>query len=166
MRRHFFNALTALSLLLFVAVAALWADSYIEIVEVRYAPRGDDQMYVIRSYWGALRLDYSDPPTSAASAPYFKSHWASVRSDARQYLRPEFRGFGRDRRTGALLVPHWAPLAASAVLPVLWLRSRLALRRRRRMNLCPLCGYDPRASPGRCPECGAEPGAVAVKGAA
>ena len=48
-------------------------------------------------------------------------------------------------------------LAATAALVVLWQRLEHAAElpnRRRRMGLCPACGYDLRASPGRCPECG------------
>jgi hypothetical protein len=53
-----------------------------------------------------------------------------------------------------LQTPYWCPAVGSAVLPMAW----IALRSRRRHGLrggcCPICGYDLRASPERCPECG------------
>lgn len=56
-----------------------------------------------------------------------------------------------------LLVPVWYPLLAFAVAPALWLvrewKHRKA-RQRGASGLCPACGYDLRASPDRCPECG------------
>jgi hypothetical protein len=65
--------------------------------------------------------------------------------------------------TPAGMVPAWVVVAASAPLPLVWLAGRVraavrALRRRRfaRGNFCASCGYDLRASPGRCPECGRE----------
>jgi hypothetical protein len=57
-------------------------------------------------------------------------------------------------------VPFWSLTLATAVLPLfVWLRGR---RRRRRLVkfACAECGYDMRASPGRCPECGTVPAIV------
>jgi hypothetical protein len=51
-------------------------------------------------------------------------------------------------------VPYWAPGAAFAVVPVV--RGVRWTRRRRRFaaGRCRRCGYDLRATPERCPECG------------
>ena len=55
-------------------------------------------------------------------------------------------------------VPHWQATAGSALLPLLaavLLTHKICQRRRRhRLGLCPVCGYDLRATPGGCPECG------------
>lgn len=54
-------------------------------------------------------------------------------------------------------VPFWQPAALLGIVPACWLarvtRQRRQ-RRRARMGLCLRCGYDLRASQGRCPECG------------
>ena len=53
-----------------------------------------------------------------------------------------------------LVVPLWAVALPAAVMPALWVWRRLNARSRRAAGLCPGCGYDLRATPGRCPECG------------
>jgi hypothetical protein len=59
-------------------------------------------------------------------------------------------------------VPHWAVAAVLLVPPAVWLLRHRASRRRLRLGLCPACGYDLRATPGRCPECGTLPGPTGV----
>jgi hypothetical protein len=56
-------------------------------------------------------------------------------------------------RGNVLWVPYWLPAVAFAAAPAWWLWRPL-LRRRKRLGLCPQCGYDLRATPDKCPECG------------
>ena len=58
-------------------------------------------------------------------------------------------------RMDQLDISYWLPVVAFAVLPVWWYRRRAKLRAS--VGLCRTCGYDLRATPERCPECGAVP---------
>src|SRR5258706_8630348 len=70
-----------------------------------------------------------------------------------------YSGGARDAsRERVVLFPLWAIAALLAIAPSFWLvgvyrRQRLAVIRRRQ-GKCAACGYDLRASPQRCPECG------------
>ena len=60
-----------------------------------------------------------------------------------------------------LTVDSWVLALATATLPAAWAWPRVRrtlLARRRRAGTCARCGYDLRATPGRCPECGAAAG--------
>jgi len=67
-------------------------------------------------------------------------------------------GWGDRSMLWNLVVPHWL-VATAAVIPFLiWLpilHRALRARKRQRQGFCPKCGYDLRATPDRCPECGA-----------
>ena len=56
--------------------------------------------------------------------------------------------------SGHVAVPHWAIAGALAMLPLFLIPARWKERRRRHRGLCTTCGYDLRATPNQCPECG------------
>ena len=62
--------------------------------------------------------------------------------------------FSRDWVKWELAVPWWLMLLFAAVLPAWELASVFRRKRRIARHACVHCGYDLRASPERCPECG------------
>jgi hypothetical protein len=54
-------------------------------------------------------------------------------------------------------IPPWQALLPALVLPSAKVGLLIRRRRRKIQGCCPVCGYDLRATPDRCPECGAIP---------
>ena|ERR1700722_2764708 len=57
----------------------------------------------------------------------------------------------------AIVVPLWIGALICAAVPLAWAIRQVARRKVLKGGLCPACGYDLRATPERCPECGAIP---------
>ena len=103
---------------------------------------------------------------------YSGSDWGVSESSPEGFrdVTPTFGRFGYDHFDGVdgnyfgatdwtiahtIAAPHWFLVLFFAILPAFHLRAILRSRRRNRVGLCPRCGYDLRATPERCPECGA-----------
>src|SRR5580658_3373286 len=60
----------------------------------------------------------------------------------------------------AVVVPNWFVILVTAVLPARWMLISHRRWRMRPSGHCSQCGYDLRATPDRCPECGTVPQTV------
>jgi len=70
---------------------------------------------------------------------------------------------GRERNYG-LSLPHYAVLLLALAYPFIVLLNTIFKKTRHRPGHCQQCGYDLRATPERCPECGAVPTSLAPEG--
>lgn len=93
-----------------------------------------------RPGWHARR--YVDGPSPTASRFHVASHWNWEEGVGWRWC-PMLGG------------PTWLLAMALAILPAGWGIGWRTRRRRRSAHACRSCGYDLRASPDRCPECGA-----------
>jgi hypothetical protein len=171
--RASFRAITFASLILAVAVVALYVRSYFR--HDSFQRQGPDFHGVasVRGHFGAVwttgQLDNNGLTLYGVPNPA-DPKWAleSVPADAafldRSGAQWSFAGFSYQRqplmgtRVHVVIAPLWAPLLLFSILPLLeFLVLRRRRRRRRRLDqgLCRSCGYDLRATPNRCPECGA-----------
>ena len=176
MRRALLNLVTILSTLLLTALVALWIRSY-WVHDVYGVVHGEDDPAIARvatvvSTAGVIILSRSTVtytnPNGAASAGFLRRTLSGrksvpVPSGPWRFDFPlpgiHHWGTARPDRTSDewfVTVPYWLVAALAAVLPA-WRFRRAWLRRRRAVpGVCRACGYDLRASSGRCPECGTE----------
>ncbi len=53
-----------------------------------------------------------------------------------------------------ITLPYWLLYIIFSIFPFLWWRKKRRLKKIKAKGCCQTCGYDLRATPGRCPECG------------
>ena len=165
MWRRTFNFLALLSGLLCIAVTVLWARSY-RGCDALVRPDAPGERLCVTSEFGVVVLEVEGPVRGRVLPgwEYFQSplprRWpvgagamgfAAYRGQVTHFVRlppSTVRG---------VAVPHWFLATLFSIVPGAWVvrrRSDVLARRRADAGLCARCGYDLRATPGRCPECG------------
>jgi len=153
MRRWLMIASAAVSATACAAVVALAIRSYRVKDKWEYvSPGGWSTLTISR----AGRVDF----LYSYTAPHGDVGWTHIRGSPDSLggtdYGTRFLGLGTGLTPGLsryVNVPYWALIVITA-LPVLALARREWNRRRVRAGRCTACGYDLRASPDRCPECG------------
>ena len=182
LRHILFSGCAVLSLLLLLTTVSMWIRSYWYFDEYRAVNRSNGQLSDLLSLYGGVQLARAENVNnrngelgwtwdSLGSTPLDSNHWAVVPDARWQALagpRTEhaFRGIGFRLISGnlansmpfwSLRIPYGFLVLVSAVFPALFVARWLRFNRRsrsRREGRCASCGYDLRATPLRCPECG------------
>jgi hypothetical protein len=189
--RHLFTFCSAVSLLLCVAVCVLWVSSGSTSFHVKWSK--PLTRYDLRIYQGdclAIHSSDTNPPSDSNPLQQTVSFDSYVSSrEGTEETKPiglreliELIARGKQHEFGAFVAfsapalppatqsvhgfafPLWFPLAMATILPMVWLISRYRHANRHRRGLCSRCGYDLRATPEQCPECGT-PARAAIFGA-
>ena len=161
MRRRLFTFCSVLSLLLCAATAVLWASSYRTFHGFRLPSA---QTLTIGSTSGNLTLSWYHPDPRFAIIFHnraYSYHRFFVGFFSSEWLDPNYSNWLK-YPVGTIAewefaLHDWFLMLLFAVAPMLWAIDGARRRRRTISGFCSTCGYDLRASPDRCPECGAVP---------
>jgi hypothetical protein len=161
--RWAFNFAAAVSAVLLVAACVLWFESYRVLICVTLVHDGRWGTALVGHgalVFGWYHRDAQDiVPVQPAVAPdsVLYRFYPSANPYSNLAKRWQVAGFGSSFHGGKdyLLIPLWALAVLSAALP--FCRLRYLRTKPRLVGHCPACGYDLRATPGRCPECGTPP---------
>jgi hypothetical protein len=169
--RIFFLFAAGVSLLLSIAAAGMWVRSY-KAWESLFWEDFPRSLGLVTSR-GALMARLDDDLGQFGPFPSGPAHW-SYRALPASDLRAGTMAVMNLRETAVpgvvvgrtymggtnvrvILVPVWSVVLVTALLPLsaaVSMRRRQRVKRRLSAGCCPTCGYDCRATPGRCSECG------------
>jgi len=152
----------------------LWVRSYYSCDLLTYRSRDRDTRYVLFSGWhlvssyGILALRRSEHYGVPDRGSFREGHnWelyigeeagrVVIKNGALGFsfeYSDDFRAFYRY----AVTVPHWSVAILFLIIPALACCRLFSRRRSVAKGRCVRCGYDLRATPDCCPECGTVPG--------
>jgi hypothetical protein len=165
-KRRVFNVLTVVSAVLCVATAALWVASFSRAFEIGYRPSPTRLWYLNCSAGQMFIVRRTGPLTPGPGSPQQgRFTWLTYPhpplGPTNRHTAFSFLGFEMHSRMVsasanlvAVIWPCWAVVLSTLLLPARWLQLRWIARRKRIAGMCMNCGYDLRATPERCPECG------------
>jgi hypothetical protein len=185
------NVLAGVSLVLGLALIVLWASSYWLHLSLTYwgsVGPNNQRSYQLRSLPNHLTVEFMDnifPPANrndyipTRNEGFSESRWeTNVNRYGPQGFGPRqvptewfyiYSSAGKAVADPAIYYSTWIIIADWLIapvfftLPAIWWRQWFIRRKRHGLGLCEKCGYDLRATPDRCPECGTIPAGVVEK---
>lgn len=164
------NTLTVVSAVLALLVAGSWARSYWRSDSLIVLSRDGRTLRAVLvpkgRVTGLIRHENTPLPRWGVRPGF--SHGSGAADDGLIYPQ-SFAGFGSSHLVAGppwnsdvahISIPHWFLLTLFATLPAVRFYRHLRRRRIAQIGHCRQCGYDLRATPDRCPECGTVPGKV------
>ena len=178
-----FNIFATVSALLLVAIVWLWLTGYIRGWEGSWISEDADRLgyshYGVGISGGGIALEFTKLrvlPNNTDFARLYRSIPSTPDPNGRAFHRtlsndyPDPPGWAEGQfgvwdisisrtysiRHGYILTPCWLVALIMAICPGLFVLIHLRNKKRRRC-VCAQCGYDLRATPDRCPECGTVP---------
>jgi hypothetical protein len=177
LRHWLFTVSAALSLLLFVLVIAIWVRSHFALDEYflhwNVNQIGNRRSLLLQSDRGGFQVCWGEQTASPQAfdgrylptihADHFplsgkpfnsvasKAHWFNINRYSIHYASNSSLNEDWTSIFGSI----WLIAILAAILPTIWfVRFRKLRGAKLHSGHCPICGYDLRATPDRCPECG------------
>lgn len=167
-----------MSLLLFIASVMVWIRSDFELDQFTFIWNKSPNAFAsLQVQWdvGRLQLNF-DKYRSAQSAQIRWDYWPAIGTNRISHARvmifipmwntswfefthanfPSHSG-NFQRESYVFIGPLWGITLILCLLPLLLTVQTVRRRKLARRGLCRHCGYDLRATPDRCPECGTIP---------
>ena len=124
---------------------------YTQIGQTMTPEEGAGYAMMYKGAWTYETVLDSYLDSGAGMSPWYIGGYSRF-STGRATSRPDSPPLITARYAGVRLI---AVMGLSAVAPGLWLFKRIHRRRLNATGCCAHCGYDMRATPNKCPECGA-----------
>jgi hypothetical protein len=177
--RALFHGLAAISVLLLAATVFLWVRAFWldEHLFMRVKAKGHTGELTLWTYRNGFSIgEHRQTPDASFAAfptgqhpgrfgwqsmpgkgPGWERGFSSPKQIRWSFARFGWAGGGSPTASWFLMFPAWFPMAVFFILPA-WsarrIRRSVVARRRARAGQCLACGYDLRATPHQCPECG------------
>jgi hypothetical protein len=184
MRRKVFMFVATVSAVLFVAVCVMWVRSDLvrdyafvwlrwpgDAAGKRYlkvdGDSGGGQIELSWEKWTFARRELLRQHGGIATVDFYYRAFADLPKEYARSSPPTFwNAVGFKWYSGpthcAVIFPFWFAALLTAGVPAAWTVERARRGRRVKEGRCHSCGYDLRATPDRCPECGAVAKGIAM----
>jgi hypothetical protein len=157
MRRSLFTLLSVLSMVLCIVTCVLWARG------IRKQRKQEEFIQAYNQEWQKALVGVNEQ----ARVAFHAQPWAADTTRSMVVSRNKSMAILRTYYPHRPFAIYAFVAGLTGMPPTIWLVRaachQVVVKRRSQRNFCTACGYDLRATPDRCPECGMVPTPAKVK---